>query len=115
MAKNTNIKMRDDRPALISPEGIALMTTAMAFDFIPPVIVFTLDLFFGAGELISWPIDILGTIVLGGWMWMRGGRGGAGKFTDFAKRRLPWVAAEYIPLVGEGPWWTINVFLFLKK
>jgi len=72
-------KMRDDRPYLMSVEGIAMMTIAVLLDFIPPLIVIPLDLLFGFGELISWPLDILGTIVLGGWMWFRGGEMTFGK------------------------------------
>ena len=64
MAKQTKTKVRDDRPELLSGEGIAMMGVALMFDLIPPVFVLTLNIFFGIGELISWPIDILATIVL---------------------------------------------------
>jgi len=37
------------------------------------------------------------------------------KMERFLKRRGPFILAEYIPVVGALPFWTINVFLFLKK
>ncbi len=109
--KSSALAAGDTRPELLSAEGIAMLSVALMFDLIPPVFVIALDFLFGAGELISWPIDIFATIVLGGWMWIRGGE----KMTGFLKTRGALAALEYIPLVGEGPWWTINVFLFLKK
>ena len=108
--------MRDDRPRLLSPEGVSMLSVALLLDLVPPVFVLTLDILFGAGELISWPIDIFGTIVLGGWMWARGGKMAFGKKMErFLMRRGPFILAEYIPVVGALPFWTINVFLFLKK
>lgn len=109
-------RIREDRPELLSPEGIAMLTAAMVLDFIPPIFVLALNLFFGAGELVSWPIDIFGTIVLGGWMWISGGKMSFGKkFMQFIKKRGPFIVGEYIPIAGALPFWTINVFLFLKK
>lgn len=114
-AKQT-AEAQDTSPDILSPEGVAMMGTAIAFDFIPPVVVLVLDALFGLGELISWPLDILATIILGGWMWARGGKMTFGKkLGKFLKRRGLLVAFEYIPIWGELPWWTINVFLFLKK
>ncbi|MFY9457545.1 MAG: hypothetical protein WAP23_01260 [Candidatus Spechtbacterales bacterium] len=116
MARQIKIKARDNRPDLLSGEGIAMISVALMLDLIPPVFVIALDFFFGMGELISWPIDIFATIVLGGWMYMRGGNVSAGKkFTNLVKKRAVFFAAEFIPIVGEGPWHTINVFKFLKK
>jgi hypothetical protein len=109
-------KERDDRPGVLSPEGVAMLSVALILDLVPPVFVLALDIFFGVGEFISWPIDIFGTIVLGGWMWARGGKIASGKkMGQFLKRRGPFILAEYIPIVGALPFWTINVFLFLKK
>lgn len=114
--KSSTAAVRDNRPKLLSVEGVAMMSVAMIFDFVPPVFVLILDFFFGMGELISWPIDIFATIILGGWMWIRGGKQGTGeKLVEFLKKRAPLAAMEFIPIIGEGPWWTINVFLFLKK
>ena len=106
-----------DAPYLLSPEGIAMMTAALFFDFVPPVIVLTLNIFFGLGELLSWPLDILATIMIGGWMWARGGKMTFGKkFMRFLKKRGLFIFLEYVPIVGSiGPWWTINVFMFLRK
>jgi len=90
---------------------------AILLDVIPPIIILVLDACCGgAGEPVSWGFDILGTITLGLWMWFRGGQMTLGKkLGRFMKRRAPFIVAEYIPLVGAGPWWTISVFLFLKK
>ena len=115
-AKKEKGVMRDDRPGVLSPEGVAMLSVALLLDLVPPVFVLALDIFFGVGEFISWPIDIFGTIILGGWMWARGGKMAFGKKMErFLKRRGPFILAEYIPVVGALPFWTINVFLFLKK
>ena len=115
-AKKEKGVMRDDRHGVLSPEGVAMLSVALLLDLVPPVFVLALDILLGAGELISWPIDIFGTIVLGGWMWARGGKIASGKkMGQFLKRRGPFILAEYIPIVGALPFWTINVFLFLKK
>lgn len=109
-------KTEDARPSIFSPEGVAMLVTAIVFDFVPPVIVLVLDFFFGIGEILSWAIDIFATITLGVWIWVRGGDMTFGKkFTRYLKRRAPFIVAEYIPVFGEGPWWTVNVLLFLKK
>ncbi|MBI1888320.1 MAG: hypothetical protein HYS15_00055 [Candidatus Spechtbacteria bacterium] len=106
-------------PTLLSIEGIAMLFTALAFDFIPPIFIFLLDLnpfLPGAGEFISPVIDVFATITLGGWMFLRsGGQGIGGKLTQFIKKRGALIGLEYVPILGEGPWWTINVFMFLKK
>ena len=105
-----------EAPDILSGEGIAMLAAAVAFDFIPPIIVLPLNIFFGLGELISWPLDILATMILGTWMFVRGGEKTFGKkFGRFLKRRAPFIAAEYVPLVGIFPFWVLNVFLFLKK
>ena len=105
-----------EAPDILSGEGIAMMAAAAAFDLIPPVFVLTLNIFFGLGELLSWSLDILATMILGTWMFMRGGEKTFGKkFGRFLKRRAPFIVAEYVPLLGAGPWWMVNVFLFLKK
>jgi len=109
-------KQGDGAPYIFSPEGIAMLTIALLLDIIPPVIVLLLDFFFGLGEPFSWALDIFGTMTLGLWMWARGGEMTLGKkFARYLKRRAPLIVAEYIPVVGAGPWWTINVILFLKK
>lgn len=109
-------KMRDPRPYILSPEGIAMLSVALILDLVPPIFVLALDFFFGIGELISWPIDIFGTIVLGTWMYARGGQGTTGKkLGRFLKRRAPLIVGEYIPVVGALPFWTINVLFFLRK
>lgn len=106
----------DNRPYILSPEGVAMISVALAIDLIPPIIVLVLNILFGLGELISWPIDILATIILGGWMWLRGGEMTFGKkLMKFLKRRVPFMVGEYIPIAGALPFWTINVFLFLRK
>jgi len=107
----------DNRPSLMSPEGVAMMSIAFAFDFVPPIFVLILDLAFGLGEVVSWTLDILATMIIGGWMYYRGGSmQGKGKFAKFLKRRVPWMAGEYVPILGSiMPFWVINTFLFLKK
>lgn len=105
-----------EAPDILSGEGIAMMAAAAAFDLIPPVFVLTLNIFFGLGELLSWSLDILATMILGTWMFVRGGEKTFGKkFGRFLKRRAPLIAAEYVPIVGAFPFWMLNVFLFLKK
>jgi len=115
--KGAQATVKDDRPELMSAEGVAMMTTALLFDFVPPAMVLALNLLFGLGELLSWPLDILATMMLGGWMWARGGKMPfRKKSTQFLKKRGLFIFLEYVPIVGSiGPWWTFNVFMFLKK
>lgn len=94
-----------------------MLTTAMFADFIG-FILLALNIFFGIGEIIAWIPDILFTIVLGGWMYTRGGGGvnTTGRLSKFLKRRAPLMLAEYVPLVGTTlPLWTINVIMFLMQ
>jgi len=110
------IAEQDDRPYIFSPEGVAMLIFAILLDFAPPIIVLILDFFFGIGEVVSWIVDIFGTITLGLWIFLRSGEMTFGKkLTRYLKRRAPFIVAEYVPVFGEGPWWTLNVFLFLKK
>lgn len=109
---------KSDGPTLSNPEGIAMLAVAAFADLVPPVFILLLDIAFGVGELVSWAFDILFTIVLGGWMFIRGGEKmkTGKKVGQFLKRRAPWMAGEYVPILGSiAPFWLINTFLFLRE
>lgn len=116
-ARKAKIQNTNSAPPLMSGEGIAMLTIAAMFDLIPPILVIPLDFLFGIGELISWPLDMLATVLLGGWMWARGGKMPFKKKAgNFAKKRLIFFAIEYIPGIGSVvPSHIINVYRFLKK
>lgn len=103
-------------PTLLSPEGVAMLTTAVFWDFAPLLITIPLDLLFDIGEIVDWIPDILATLTLGFWMYIRSGEMAFGKkLSQFLQKRGMFMAMEFIPHVGWIPWWTINVFFFLKK
>ena len=107
--------------ALLSPEGILMLIFAISLDlaglveFIPVI-----------GNLLSYLPDILGTLIIGGWILFRSQTLGAtrraaariGKAGKWA-RRLRWlrpllIIGEYIPVGGMLPFWSILVFLELR-
>lgn len=108
-----------DTPELLGVEGIAMLFTALMFDFIPPIFIWILNLnpfLPGAGEFISPGVSFFATITLGAWMFFRGGRQGmSGKLMQFIKKRGPLIGLEYVPILQDAPLWTVNVFMFLKK
>lgn len=107
-----------EKPTLTNPEGIMMLAIAAFADFVPPIFVLVLDIFFGVGELLSWPLDIFFTAIFGIWMWTRGVsvRRTKGRAGRFLRRRGIWMLGEYIPILGSiAPFWIINTLFFLKE
>lgn len=107
-----------DGPTLTNGEGVMMLVIAAFADFVPPIFVLTLNIFFGAGELLSWSLDILFTGLFGVWMWTRGKSvtQTKGRASRFLRRRGLWMLGEYIPILGSiAPFWIINVILFLRS
>lgn len=114
-------------PTLTNPEGVTMIALSAFADFVPPIFILSLDVLIGAGEPVSWALDIFFTVVFGIWMWTRGGdilrkgKGGAkgkikGKFMRFLKRRGLWMLGEYVPVLGSiAPFWLIGTILFLVQ
>jgi len=113
--------------AIISPEGVAMLSLAGILDIIG-VICLILDLFFGIGEIPSWISDGVGIIFIGGWMWFRSGRitvpERAKKRTEKYLRKIfrgKWkkfltpVVGEVAPIVGVLPFWTLAVYYELTS
>lgn len=103
------------RPTPFNPEGILMIGTAMFADLIS-LLCLALDIFFGIGEIIAWIPDIFFTIILGGWMYMRGSGGlnTGRKISNFLKKRGSMMALKYVPFLGTAmPIWTITVIMFL--
>ena len=105
--------------ALISPEGLIMLFTALFLDVIGFILVtFLLD---DLGVT-----DIIGSLVIGGWILFRSGSfsgkskpSGAGKTAKMAQK-MKWIRplciiSEWIPYVGALPSWTILVYFELTN
>lgn len=106
--------------AFISPEAFVLFPLAIFLDIL------------GFFDSISFAPDILGTLLIGGWIFLRSlvkGTRPTLKVTTQASRRinqaikiakkLRWLRPlfyllEFVPVVGAFPWWTILVYFELK-
>ena len=117
--------------AIISPEGVAMLSLAGILDIIG-IICCIFDIFFGVGEIPSWISDGVGIIFISSWMWFRSGRVVIperakeradrgltrvlrklfrGKFKKF----LTPIIGEVAPVVGVLPFWTLCVYYELTS
>lgn len=106
----------------MGPEGVLMLSLAIILDvgglseFIPII-----------GTFFSFLSDIIGLLVIGGWMFFRSqsvtvtGRAAArvGKMARWA-RKMKWLRPlcfilEFIPIVGILPLWTVAVYFELKQ
>jgi len=115
-----------ERGALFSPEGVIMMLLAILID-IAGLFCLVLDLvlslfgIFGIGTAISSVLDVLGLILIGGWMLFRYGQmtgtKGAKKAGGKLLKRLGLsFLGELIPIFGDvAPCWTLAVYFTLKS
>lgn len=105
--------------ALFSPEGILMLCIAVILDSIG-LSLFILSLF-GIGIPLSFVLDIIGLVVIGGWMLLRSHRIAMTKKAakvsrKFLKRLGLAFLGEVIPFFGDIAFcWTIVVYLELKS
>lgn len=105
-------------PSLFSPEGILMLTIAVALDLIG--LIFFILSFVGIGIPLSWMLDLAGLVVIGGWMFFRTGRvvapqRGTRTFGRLFKRLGFAFVGEAIPFFGDIAFcWTLLVYFELK-
>ncbi len=107
----------------ISLYGIILFSMAIVLDLVG-LIIFVLS-FFGIGIPISYILDIIGVVFIGGLMFLSPSGGvvlskGANKLTKKIAKKIGKklglsFIGELIPFVGDfAPFWTIAVYYHLK-
>jgi cysteine sulfinate desulfinase/cysteine desulfurase-like protein len=110
--------------ALVSPEGVVMLSIAGILDFLS-IIGAVLIALFGIGLIFSKIVYIFGLILIGGWSLFRSGtiptkkKGVKGKTTEMVKKKLGeffkrhWkrLGVKFIPVLGDIiPNWTITVY-----
>ena len=89
------------KPFAASPEGIIMLALAGILEFVNILIGF-LDFAFGIGLPLGPIVNIVGTILIGGWLWMR--------FRKLPlKKALAPLVLNSIPLLKFFPWWLFSV------
>ena len=103
---------------LTGPEGVLMLMIAVPLDLIG--IILLILSFFGVGIPLSFLLDILGMIIIGGWLLIRTGsikstRGAQNVARKVLKRFGFTFLAELVPFLGDAyPGWTILVWKELK-
>lgn len=90
-----------EKPKAMSTEGVTMLMLAAVLWFIN-IIIGILDFLFGVGIILGPIVNIPGTILIGGWLWLR-----TGKF-PLKKGLGPFVGGS-IPFAKFIPWWLIAV------
>lgn len=105
---------RENMPDIISPQGYIVLVWAVLLDLIG-VLIFILE-FFGIGIPISWIFDVIGILTIGIWSWRKTGDLLVTKrVARFLKRPGLAFLGEVIPFIGVLPFWSLYVFIDLKK
>lgn len=103
---------------LTGPEGILMLMIAVPLD-LAGIVLFILS-FFGVGIAFSFITDVIGLVVIGGWLLIRTGSVKSTKGAqEIAKKTLKrfgfTTLAELVPFLGDVyPGWTILVWKELK-
>lgn len=105
---------KENMPSIFSPEGYLIMVWAIFLDLIG-IVIFILE-FVGVGIPLSWLFDVMGILTIGIWSWSKTGNMQVTKRTArfFKKPGLAFFG-EVIPFVGVLPFWSLYVFIDLKK
>lgn len=90
-----------EKPKALSPEGITMLALAGVLEAVNVIIGF-LDFAFGIGLLLGPVINFVGTLLIGGWLWMR-----FGKLP--LKKALGPLVINSIPFLKFLPWWLLSV------
>jgi len=121
--KENDTNERDEKEdnrggALMSPEAFIMMSVAMILDFAG-----FLEFIPFIGSVISFISDVVGIIIIGGWILVRSGSFSmpqkTGSRAAEVAKRLKWfrpfaIIGEYIPGFGILPLWTLLVYFELK-
>lgn len=94
-----------EKPRAMSTEGITMLMLAAVLEFIN-VIIGILD-FVIIGIILGPIVNLAGTILIGGWLWMK-----TGKMP--LKKGLGPLVGKSIPLAKFIPWWLIAVATSLE-
>ena len=94
-----------------SPEAIVMLFVAWMFDS-GNIILGFLDFAFGIGVILSPIVNTPATIIIGGWLFLRGGKMPIKKM---ALKALGPLLGNSVPLAKFVPWWFISVWTSLKK
>ena len=89
-----------EKPKALSPEGIGMITIAVIFGGTNFILGF-LD-FAVVGIFLSPVVNLVGTGLIGGWLWMRTGK------PPYKKSLLPLIGNS-IPIIKFFPLWFISV------
>lgn len=106
--------------ALFSPEGVIMMFLAILIDT-AGLFCLVLTAVFGIGQIISPVVDIIGMVLIGGWMLFRygqmtGTKGAKKAGGKLLKRFGLSFLGELIPIFGDvAPCWTLAVYFTLKS
>jgi len=90
-----------EKPWVLSPEGVTMLALAGVLEAVNIIIGF-LDFAFGIGILLGPVVNIVGTLLIGGWLWMR-----FGKLP--LKKALGPLIVNSIPFLKFLPWWLLSV------
>ena len=102
---------KEEQPDRLSPEGIAMLFVAGIFDA-GNIILGILDFAFGVGMVLSPIVNTPATVIIGGWLFSRGGKMPIKKM---ALKALGPLLGNSVPLAKFVPWWFISVWTTLKK
>ena len=90
-----------EKPKAMGTEGVFMLSLAALLWFIN-IIIGILDFVFGVGIILGPIVNIPGTLLIGGWLWLR-----TGKFP--LKKGVGPLITSSIPLAKFIPWWVIAV------
>jgi hypothetical protein len=89
-----------EKPKALSTEGVTMLTLALVLEFIN-IIIGILD-FVVVGIILGPVVNFTGTILIGGWLWLRTGS------LPIKKGFVPFLLNS-IPILKFFPWWLFSV------
>lgn len=95
-----------EKPTALSPEGIAMLAIAGVLE-VANVIIGFLDFAYGIGLILGPVVNIVGTALIGGWLWIKFGK------LPLKKALVPLIINS-IPFAKFLPWWLLSVATSLE-
>lgn len=95
-----------EKPKAMSPEGVIMLMLAGVLECVN-IIIGILDFAFGIGVILGPIVNIPGSLLIGGWLWLRSG-------TPPIKKALGPLVLNSIPFVKFIPWWIVAVATSLE-
>mgnify|MGYP000625061758 CR=1 FL=1 len=95
-----------EKPRALSTEGITMLALSGVLEGVNILLGF-LDFLFGIGILLGPVVNLAGTVLIGGWLWLRFGKAPL-------KKALGPLIANSIPFAKFFPWWLLSVGTSLK-